>query len=68
MARINDTRDRVLDKDEYVSGDDARITATADNLTINNSGNLLATGSGQVIDSGDSAGGGPCPRRISIQP
>ena len=42
----------VLDADEYMSGDPARITATADNITINNSGNLLATGGGNVITSG----------------
>ena len=39
----------VLDEDEYVSGDSARITASNDNLTINISGNLLATGNGNVI-------------------
>ena len=42
----------VLDAGEYMSGDPARITATADNITINNSGNLLATGGGNVITSG----------------
>ena len=42
----------VLDEDEYVSGETARITASNDNITINISGNLLATGSGSAITSG----------------
>jgi len=45
----------ILDVNEYASGSAKRIgVSTATNVIINIAGNLLATGSGQVIDSGDS--------------
>ena len=45
----------ILDAGEYASGSAKRIAvSTATNVIINIAGNLLATGSGQVIDSGNS--------------
>ena len=44
----------VLDSGEYASGSAKRIgVSTAEGVTINIAGNLLATGSGNVIDSGN---------------
>ena len=44
----------ILDAGEYASGSAKRIgVSTAEGVIINIAGNLLATGSGQVIDSGN---------------